>query len=124
MNYQWRETFNNNSDVRLKTTMLKSSLCDYSDAYILVKRRIETTGGGNDAAARWADERKKGAIFKYCTPFINWKTKTKNTEIDNTKDFDIVIPMNWMEYSDNYSKTFGTLLQNYRDEPKDNLTDF
>ena len=51
--------------------MLKSSLCDYSDAYILVKRKITITGAGDDAAARQADERDKGVAFKNCAPFTN-----------------------------------------------------
>ena len=46
-----------NSQIKIKTTMLKSSLCDYSDAYILVKGEIAITGAGADAAARQADER-------------------------------------------------------------------
>ena len=55
-NDQSRGTYNTNSDIRFKTTMLKSSLCDYSDAYILVKGRITITGEGNTAALRQADE--------------------------------------------------------------------
>ena len=47
-------TYNVNSQIKFKTTMLKSSLCDYSDAYILVKRTITITGAGADAAARQA----------------------------------------------------------------------
>ena len=50
--------------------MLRSSLCDYADAYILVKGTITITGAGDDAAARRADERKKDVIFKNCAPFI------------------------------------------------------
>ena len=54
---------NTNSDIRFKTTMLRSSLCDYSDAYIIVKEKVTITGARNDAAARQADERNKGVIF-------------------------------------------------------------
>ena len=68
--------------------MLKSSLCDYSNAYILVKGRITITGTGADAAARQADERNKGAIFKNCALFVNCKSEINNTEIDNAKDID------------------------------------
>ena len=57
--------YNTNSNIRFKTAMLKSSLCDYPDAYILVKGKITITGEGDDAAARQADERNKGVIFKY-----------------------------------------------------------
>ena len=70
--------------------MLKSSICDYSDAYILAKGRIKISGKGDDAAARQANERNKGAIFKNFAPFINCKTKINNIELDNAKDIDIV----------------------------------
>ena len=100
--------------------MLKSSLCDYSDAYILVKGKITIAGAGNDAAARQADERNKGVIFKNCAPFINCISEINNTQIDNAKDIDIVMPMyNLIEYSDNYVKTTGSLWQYFRDEPVD-----
>ena len=86
--------------------MLKSSLCDYSDEYILVKRRITITGAGDDAAARQADERSKEVIFNNCAPFTNCISEINNIEIDNAKDFDIVMPMyNLIEYSNNYPKT-------------------
>ena len=55
-----RGTYNVNSQIKFKTTMLKSSLCGYKDAYILVKGKITITGAGDDAAARQADERDKG----------------------------------------------------------------
>ena len=97
--------------------MLKSSLCDYSDAYILVKGTITITGAENDAAARQADERDKVVIFKNCAPFTNCIIEINNTQIDNAKDIDIVMPMyNLIEYSDNYAKTTGSLWQYFRDE--------
>ena len=67
--------YNINSDIRFKTTMLKSTLCNYSDAYIFVKGRITITGEGADAAARQADESNKRAIFRNCAPFINCKSE-------------------------------------------------
>ena len=57
INDESRRTYNVNSQIKFKTTMLKSSLCDYSDAYILVKGEITINGRGADAAARQADER-------------------------------------------------------------------
>ena len=59
INDQSRAVYNTNSDIRFETTILKSGLCDYSDVYILVKRRITITGAGDDAGARKEDERKK-----------------------------------------------------------------
>ena len=104
--------------------MLKSSLCDYSDAYILVKVKITITGAGADAAARQADERDKGVSFKNCAPFTSCKSDINNVEIDYFQDIDIIMPMyNLIEYSDNYAKTSGSLRQYYRDEPNDNLAD-
>ena len=78
--------------------------------YILVKGKIRITEAGEDAAARQADGRDKGVIFKNCTPFINYETEINITEIDNAKDIDIVMPMyNLIEYSDNYSERSGSL---------------
>ena len=119
-----RGVYNTNIDIRFKTTMLKSSLCDYNDAYILVKRTITITGAGADPAARQADERNKGIIFKNCAPFINCKIEIYNKEIYNDKDIGIVMPMhNLIEYCDNYSKTSGSLWQYYKDKPNDNVAD-
>ena len=104
--------------------MLKSSLYDYSDAYILVKGTITIAEAGTDAAARHADERDKGVAFKNCAPFINCISEINNTQVDNAKDIDIAMPMyNLIEYSDNYVKTSGSLWQYFRDEPNDNLRD-
>ena len=118
INDESRGAYNVNSQIKFKTTMLKSILCDYSDAYILVKGKITIAGAGADAAARQADERNKGMIFKNCAPFINCISEINNTQIDNAKDIDIVMPMyNLIEYSDNYAKTAGSLWQYFRDEP-------
>ena len=75
INDQSRRVYNANSDIRYKTTMLKSSLCNFSDAYIFVKGIIKITGAGDDAAAREADKREKGVIFKNCAQFINCKSE-------------------------------------------------
>ena len=121
INGQSRGIYNVNSQIKFKTTMLKSSLCDYSDAYILVKEKITISGAGDDAAARQADERDKGVA---CGPFTNCISEINNTQIDNAKDIDTVMPMyNLIEHSDNYAKTSGNLWQYYRDKPNDNLVD-
>ena len=104
--------------------MLKSSLCEYGDAYILVKGKITINGAGVDAAARQADERDKGVAFKNCASFINCISEINNTQVHNAKDIDIIMPMyNLIEYSDNYAKTTGSLWQYFRDEPDDNIED-
>ena len=98
------------SDIKFKTTMLRSNLCDYADAYILVNGRITITGAGDDGAARRADERDKGVTFKNYAPFTN------------AKDIDIVMSMyNLIEYSDNYSETSEIPWQYYKDEPNNNF---
>ena len=110
INDESRGAYNVNSQIKFKTTMFKSSLCDYSDAYILVKGTIAINGRGADAAARQADERDKGVVFKNCAPFINCISEINNTQIDNVKDIDIVMPMyNLIECSNNYAKTTGSL---------------
>ena len=78
--------------------MLRSSLCDYSDAYILVKGNISVY---NTAAAPY--NRNQKVIFKNCAPFTDCICKVNHTQVDNAQDTDIVIPMcNLIEYSDNY----------------------
>ena len=102
INDESRGTYTSNS-IKFKTTMLRSNLCDYADAYILVKGTITITGAGDDAAARQADERDKGVTFKNCAPFTKCINRINNTEIDTAQDIDIVMPMyNWIEYSDDY----------------------
>ena len=121
INDESRGAYNINSQIKFKTTMLKSGLCDHGDAYILVKGTITINGRGADVAARQADERNKGASFKNCAPFINGISEINNTQIDNAKDIAIEMPMyNLIEYSDNYAKTSGSSWQYFRDEPDDN----
>ena len=112
-----------NSDIKFKSTMLKSNLCDYADTYILAKGKITITGAGDDDDdARQADERDKGVIFKNCVPFTKCISRTNSTDIDNAQDIDIVMPVyNLIEYSDNYSKTSGSLWRYYKDDPNDDL---
>ena len=119
-----RGTYNHEKQIKFKTTMLKSSLCDYSGAYILVKGKITIAGPGADEATRQTDERDKGVAFKNCAPFISCKGNVNNIEIDYCQDINIVMPMySLIEYSDNYAKISGRLWQYYRDEPNNNLED-
>ena len=69
INDESRGTYTSN-DIKFKTTMLRSNLCDYADAYILVNGRITITGAGDDGAARQADERGKDVRFKNCAPYL------------------------------------------------------
>ena len=95
---------NLNNQIKFKTTMLKSSLCDYSDAYILIEGTI--TVNNTAAADADANNTNKKVMFKNCAPFTNCMSENNNTIADNTKDIDIVMPMyNLIEYSDNHSKT-------------------
>ena len=97
-----------NKQIRFKTAMLRSSLCDYSDAYILVKGNITVNNTAGAGAA--VNNTNKKVIFKNCAPFTNCISKINNTQIDNAEYIDIVMPMyNLIEYSDNYSKTSGSL---------------
>ena len=96
--------------------MLRSCLCDYSDVYVLVKGNISVNNTAPDGAA--ANNTNKKIIFKDCAPFTNCISKINNTQIDNAEYIDIVMPMyNLMEYSDNYSKTSGSLWQYYKEIP-------
>ena len=115
INDESRGTYNANSQIKFKTTMVKSSLFDYSNAYIHVKGKITNTGEGDHDAAKRADERDKGVAFTNCAPFAICISKINNIQIDHCKDIDIVMPMyNLIEYSDNYAKASGSLWQYYR----------
>ena len=119
INDESRGAYNVNSQIKFKTTMLKSSLCDYSDAYILVKGTISVN---NTAAAGTAvNNDDKKVIYKNCTPFTNCISEINNKQIDNAKDIDIVMPMyNLIEYSDNYAKITGSLWRYCKDIPAKN----
>ena len=71
--------------------MLKASLCDYSDAYILVKGTIDVNNTAAQGAA--ANNTNKKVVFRNCASFTNCISEINNTQIDNAKDIDIVMPM-------------------------------
>ena len=119
INDELRGAYNVNSQIKFKTTMLKSSLCDHSDAYILVKGTISVNNTAAEVAAVNNNDRK--VIFKNCAPFTNCISEINNTQTDNTKDIDIVMPMyDLIEYSDIYAKTTGSLWQYCKDIPARN----
>ena len=74
-----RGTYITNSQIKFKTTMLKSSLCDHGDVYILFKRTIIVVGLEADKASRTSDKDNKETIFKNCVPFTNCITEFNNT---------------------------------------------
>ena len=91
--------------------MLRSDLCDYSDAYIVVTGTISVTNLDNDAYD-------KNLASKNNAPFVTCISKINNTLINNPEDLDILMAMyNWLEYNENYGKTTGSLWNYYRDEP-------
>ena len=93
---------------RIKTQMLRSDLCNFSDAYIVVKGNITVTNLNNA-------KRNKAVAFKNNAPFINCISKINGIKIDNAEDLDVVMPMyNLLEYNNNYKKNnkkFMELLQ-------------
>ena len=102
INDELRGTYNANSQIKFKTTMLKSSSCDYSDAYKLVKGTI--TVSNTAAAYTNANDANKKVISKHCAPFINCVSEMNDTQVHNAKSIDIVMSMyNLIEYCDNYS---------------------
>ena len=87
------------SSIKSKTSMIRSDLCDYSDAYILVSETIAITGAGDDDNAKRTDERNKGVIFKNCAPFTKCISSVNNIQIDNAEYIDVVMPMyNLIDY--------------------------
>ena len=96
--------------------MLRADLCDFSDAYIVMKGVIVVTNP-DDA------KRNKAVAFKNNAPFTNCISKINGVQIDNAEDLDVVIPMYYLlEHSKNYRKTTGSLWNYYIDEPSDPLS--
>ena len=113
---QSEKNYNVRKDIRIKTSMLKSDLCKYSDAYIVVKGTITVLRPN-------AAKKNKAVAFKNNAPFINCISKINGVKIDNAEDLDVVMPMyNLLEYSKNYRKTTGSLWNYYRDEPSNPLS--
>ena len=112
-----RKNYNPNKEIRIKTSILRSDLCDFSDAYVIVEGDI-TLEGDNDA-----NKINENLPFKNNAPFINCISKINDIKIDNAEDLDVVMPMyNLLEYSKNYRKTTGSLWNYYRDEPSNPLS--
>ena len=98
INDDLRRGYSPNKHIRFNTAILGSSLCDYSDAYILVKRNITVSNTADTGAA--ANNTNKKAVFKNCAPFTNCISKTNNTQVDNAEYIDIAMSMyNLIEYS-------------------------
>ena len=107
-------TYNENMSIRFKTPMLRSDLCDYADAYILVNGTV--TVAGNQPR----DRQNRPLILKNNAPFVSCITRINNELVEDAGDLDKVISMyNLLEYSKNYRKTKGSLYNYYRDELND-----
>ena len=119
--------YNPNKEIRIKSSMLRSDLCDFSGAYIVVKGNIivnkktftadDIEEPNNTAAnvtatntANYNSFGEKKLVFKNNAPFINCVSKINGVKIDNAEDLDVVMPMyNLLEYSKNDRKTTGSL---------------
>ena len=109
----------NIGQIKLKTSLIKTSLRDYSDAYTLVSGTIIIIGASNNATD--ADKRtkiiNKKVIFKNCAPLTDCVSKINRTQIDYTKDLNIVMPKhNLIESSDKYLKSTWKFMA-FSDEP-------
>ena len=106
-NRQYEVGNENDSTIKFETKVIKPSLCDYSDAYILVIRDIKVTNIAADT----------NVAFKNCAPFTRCVTHINDENIETSQNLDIIMPMyNLIEYSDNYSDSSGSLYQFKRDE--------
>ena len=91
-NTEYVDGNNDDSNIKFETKVIKSSLCDYSDAYILVTGDITATGGVENT----------NVVSKNFAPFTKCVTHVNNEDIDITDNIDIIIHMcNLTEYSDN-----------------------
>ena len=113
---QSRGNYDINKEVRIKTSILRSDLCDFRDAYFAFKGTITVTESNNA-------KKHKAVIFKNNAPFVNCISTINGVKIDNVDDLDVVIPMyNLLKYSKNYKKTTGGLWNYYRDKATNPLS--
>ena len=111
-----KKDYSVNKEIRIKTPMLRSDLCDFRDAYIVVKGTNTVTNPDNA-------KRNKAVAFKNNAPFINCISEINGVQIDNAEDLDIIMPMySLLQCSKNYKKTTGSLWNYYRDEPSNPLS--
>ena len=115
MNDASRGTCNVSNQIKFKISMVRSYLCDYSDAYIHVKGTITVPNTGTAAAP---NNRNTKVIFTNCAPFTNCISEINDTYLDDAHDIDVVMPTySLIEYSNSYSKMSETLSQYDGDEP-------
>ena len=115
-------TYNENKSIRFKTPMLRSNLCDYFHAYILVNGTITVTAA--EGANNIREKRNKPLILKNNAPFVSCITRINGELTEDADDLDIVMPMyNLLEDSKNYRKTIGSLDNYYRDELSNDADD-
>ena len=120
INDELRGTYKGSNQIKFKTSMVRSNLYDWSDAYIFVSGTITIKEVGDKDAGKRADERNKGVIYRNCIPFTDFISNINVTQMANAKYIDVMMPMySSTEYIDNYSKTLGGLRQYYRHESND-----
>ena len=119
--------YSENKEIRFKTAMLRSDLCDYSDVFVEVSANIVVKVNranadnvnifnGNNVTSE------RTFILKNNAPFVSFITKINGELIENAEDIDVVMPMyNLIEYSKNFRKTNGSLHNYYRDKPKNEV---
>ena len=111
INPQSTKDFKTSKEIKFKTSMLRSDLSDYSEAYVWVKGNVvaNNENNNNNFSARFA--------YKNNAPFVSCVSKISGKLVENAKDLDVVMPMyNLLEYRKNYEKTSGSLFNYFRDE--------
>ena len=101
--------YNVSKEIKIKTSMLRSDLCDFSDAYIVVKGTITVTNSDNA-------KRNKAVAFQNPAPFINCISKINGMKIENAEDLDIVMHRhyfwyNLLEYSKKNQEVYGIIIE-------------
>ena len=99
-NGEYGEGNGNYSSIKFETKVIKSNLCDYSDAYVLVTGYIKVTGIDTDI----------DVAFKNCASFTRCVTHINDGYVETAENLDVVMPMyNLLEHSDNYADSSGSL---------------
>ena len=128
---QSQENYNPNKEIRIKTSMLRSDLCHFSDVYIVVKGNVTVTKktftaddieapdstAANATATNTANDNafgEKKLVFKNNAPFINCISKINDVKIDNAEDLDVVMPiiyLNTVKIIDKQQEVYGIIIE-------------
>ena len=112
--------YEEDNQIRFKTWVLRSSLCNYIEEYVLLK--VTITVENESAQGKPNNAKNKKVIIKNCIPFTNCRSRKSNTQVDDAHDIDVIMSIySLIKHNDNYSKTSEIFWRHCRNKTTRNL---